>query len=169
MLLVVCSDLLYQAHAHKPSCSVWQTVAQAALFLALSSWIGTSLPLRLLPPPSVTDRYVVLLHGCAQSHPTLCDPMDYSLSGSSVHGILQVRILEWVAMLSSRGSSRPRDQTHVFCISCIGRWIPHHLSHCALPTDRYTGFWMMGLLASRQVPICYITFCPRAAQGSGQV
>ena len=45
--------------------------------------------------------------------PTLCDPMDYSSSGSSVHGILQARILEWVAMPSSRGSFPPRDQTRV--------------------------------------------------------
>ena len=46
-----------------------------------------------------------------QSRPALCDPMDYSLPGSSVHGVLQVRILEWVAMHSSRGSSQPRDWT----------------------------------------------------------
>ena len=44
-----------------------------------------------------------------QSYPTLCDPMDCSPPGSSVHGILQARILEWVAMSSSRGSSQPRD------------------------------------------------------------
>ena len=44
----------------------------------------------------------------AQSCPTLCDPMDCSLSGSSVHEIPQARILEWVAMPFSRGSSRPR-------------------------------------------------------------
>ena len=49
----------------------------------------------------------------AQSCPTLCDPMDCSLPGSSIHGILQARTLEWVAMPSSRGSSRPRDQTQV--------------------------------------------------------
>ena len=48
--------------------------------------------------------------------PTLCNPMDCSLPGSSVHGILQARILEWVAMPSSRGSSQSRDQT---CVSCI--------------------------------------------------
>ena len=42
---------------------------------------------------------------------TLCDPMDCSLPGSSVHGILQARILEWVAISFSRGTSRPRDQT----------------------------------------------------------
>ena len=50
---------------------------------------------------------------------TLCDPMDYSLPGSSVHGSLQARILEWVAISFSRGSSWSRDQTRV---SCIGRW-----------------------------------------------
>ena len=44
-----------------------------------------------------------------QSCPTLCDPMDCSPPGSSVRGILQARILEWVAMPSSRGSSQPRD------------------------------------------------------------
>ena len=49
----------------------------------------------------------------AQSCLTLCDPMDCSLPGSSVHGILQARILEWAVMPSSRGSSRPRDQTQV--------------------------------------------------------
>ena len=47
----------------------------------------------------------------AKSFVTLCDPGDCSPPGSSVHGILQQRILEWVAISSSRGSSRPRDQT----------------------------------------------------------
>ena len=42
-----------------------------------------------------------------------------SSPGSSVHGLLQARILVWVAMSSSRGSSQPRDQTHVSCVSCI--------------------------------------------------
>ena len=44
-------------------------------------------------------------------------PMDWSLPGSSVHGILQARILEWVVILFSRGSSQPRDQTQVSCIA----------------------------------------------------
>ena len=48
---------------------------------------------------------------------------DYSLPGSFVRGILQARILEWVAMPSSRESSRPRDQTHISYVSCIGRWV----------------------------------------------
>ena len=58
-----------------------------------------------------------------QSCPTLCDPADCSPPGSSVHGIFQARILEWVAVSSSRGSSQPRDQT---CVSCIGRQILYH-------------------------------------------
>ena len=53
----------------------------------------------------------------AQSCPTLCDPMDCSLPGSSLHGILQARVLEWVAISFSRGSSQPRDRTRV-------SWIP---------------------------------------------
>ena len=55
-----------------------------------------------------------------QSCPTLCDPMDCSFPGSSVHGILQARIVEWVAMPSSRGSSQPRDRTHVPYVPCTG-------------------------------------------------
>ena len=58
------------------------------------------------------------------SNLTLCDPLDCSLPGSSVHGILQARILEWVAMPSSRGSSQPRNQTGLpHC-----RWILYHQS-----------------------------------------
>ena len=53
-----------------------------------------------------------------QSHPTLCDPMDCSPPGSSVHWVSQARILEWVAISFSRGSSQFRNQTHVSCIAC---------------------------------------------------
>ena len=52
----------------------------------------------------------------AQSCPTLWDPMDCSLPGSSLHGILQARVLEWVTISFSRGSSWPRDRTLVSCI-----------------------------------------------------
>ena len=55
-----------------------------------------------------------------QSCLTFCRPMDCSPPGSSVHGILQARILEWVAMPSCKRSSRSRDQT---LVSCIGRWV----------------------------------------------
>ena len=62
-----------------------------------------------------------LLWVCAQSCLTLCNPMDYSLPGFSVHGISQARILEHVAISYSRGSSRPRDQTCVSRGSCFAR------------------------------------------------
>ena len=60
----------------------------------------------------------------AQSCPTLCDPMDCSPPGSSIHGILQARILEWVAISFSRGSSRPRDRTQVSHTAgrCFNLW-----------------------------------------------
>ena len=53
----------------------------------------------------------------AQLCPTLCNPVDCSPPGSSVHGILQARILEWVAISFSRGFSLPRDGTRVSCIA----------------------------------------------------
>ena len=59
----------------------------------------------------------------AQSCLTLCDAVDCSPPDSSVHGILQPRILQWVAISSFRGSSWPRYQT---CVSCIGRQILYH-------------------------------------------
>ena len=62
---------------------------------------------------------------CPQSYLTLCNPMNYT-----VHGILQDRILEWVAISFSRGSSQPRNQTQV---SCICRQILYQLSHQGSP------------------------------------
>ena len=53
----------------------------------------------------------------AQSCMTVCNPVDCSPPGCSVNGVLQARILAWVAMAFSRGSSQPRDQTHVSCIA----------------------------------------------------
>ena len=60
-----------------------------------------------------------LMHAClvTQSCPTLCDPLDCSLPGSSVHGILQAIILEWIVISFSRGFSWPRDRTWVSCIA----------------------------------------------------
>ena len=66
-------------------------------------------------PPSICLKTEVI-HLC----PTLCDPMDCGLPGSSVHGIFQARVLQWVAISFSRGSSQPRDQTQVYHIA--GRW-----------------------------------------------
>ena len=68
-----------------------------------------------------------------QSCLTLCDPMDCSPPGSSVHGILQARILEGVAISSSRGSSQSRDRTCVSYVSCIGRQVLYHYHHLGSP------------------------------------
>ena len=65
-----------------------------------------------LPPRPAFDQCVP-----AQTHPTLCDPLDCSPPGSSVHGTLQASTLEWAAMSFSKGSSQPRDQTHVSCFA----------------------------------------------------
>ena len=68
------------------------------------------------------------------SYPTLCDPVDGSPPGSSVPGILQARILEWVAISFSRGSSQPRGQTHV---SWNGRKVLYHWATREAPLPNY--------------------------------
>ena len=75
------------------------------------------------------------LRSVAQSCPTLRDPVDYSPPGSSVHGIFQARILEWVAISCFRGSSRPRDQTQVSHVSCIGRRVLYHFATWEAPVS----------------------------------
>ena len=85
----------------------------------------------------------------SQSCLTLCDPMDCSLPGSSVHGILQARVLEWVAISFSRGSSQPRDWTRVSHIEgrCFNLW--------ATREARLSGFWR-SFLYSSYVYSCYL-------------
>ena len=76
---------------------------------------------------------------CVPSHFSrvrLCDSVDHSPPGPSVHGILLAGILEWAAMLSSRGSSWPREETRV---SQIGRRILYHLSHQGNPEKLCVG------------------------------
>ena len=83
------------------------------------------------------------VHGCSvtQSCPTLSDSIDYRLSGSSVPGISQARILEWVAISYSRESSQPRDWTHV---SCFDR---RFLYHCAT----WEAWWTYEGISNREV------------------
>ena len=69
--------------------------------------------------------FYMMIICCAQSCPTLCHPMNCRPPGSSVHRVIQARILEWAAVSYSRGSSQPRDQTWVSCASCIGRQVPY--------------------------------------------
>ena len=88
-----------------------------------------------------------------QSRLTLCDPMDCSLQGSSIHGILQARILEWVAISFSRRSSWPRDWTRVFHIvgRCFTIWATKEVI-IYLPICKFFGnFWNFRLGLSRLV------------------
>ena len=64
-----------------------------------------------------------------QSCPTFCNPLDCSLPASSAHEILQARLIDWIAVPSSRGSSWPRDQTHISYVSCIGKHVLYHWHH----------------------------------------
>ena len=73
-----------------------------------------------------TSRAESAFENCAQLCLTFCDLMGCSPSSSSVHGISQARVLEWVAIYSSWGSSQPGDRTHVSGVSCIGRQILSH-------------------------------------------
>ena len=89
----------------------------------------------------------------AQSCLTLCDPMDCILPGFSIHGIFQARVLEWVAVSLSRGSSRSRDWTQVY---------PHYrqmlycLNHCLL-LRKSKNTWN----ASERIAAIYINFCSK--------
>ena len=99
----------------------WGFVSGKRFFTYLWVWSkmhGCSLP--VVPPPPLWQLKTPRLCVCAQSCWTLCEPMNCSAPGSSVHGISQARILQWVAMSLSRGSSQSRDWS---CISCIGRQI----------------------------------------------
>ena len=68
----------------------------------------------------------VHVYSASQSCLTLCNPMVCSLPGSSIHGILQARILEQVAISYCKGSSQPKDRICISCIPCISRQIPYH-------------------------------------------
>ena len=88
----------------------------------------------------------------AQSCPTLCDPMDCSLPGFSVHGIFQASVLEWVAISFSRGSSHPRDWTQVSHI--VGRCFTLWASREAQATRKKVGKEISGIsrFVSLQMP-----------------
>ena len=149
----------------QPSLSI--TNSQSSLkFMSIKSVMPSShlilcRPLLLLPPipPSVrvfSNKSALRMRwpkswsvSVTQSCPPLCDPMDCSPPGSSVHGILQARILEWVAIPFSRGSSWTRDWTWVSFIA--GRFF----TTCTTITFRSLPFWV-NFLSSKD-PVSF--FC----------
>ena len=121
-------------------------------------------------------RYYCALWFSHKSCLTLCDPMEYSLPGSSVHGISPARIQEWIAISFSRGSSWPRDQTHVSCVSCIAdgfftRWaIREFRLFCPLLSPRVCSNscplsqWCYLTISSSAIPF---SFCLQSFPASG--
>ena len=97
-----------------------------SIFVSVSKLSLILQDIRLLDYGLTLLQYAYMHAKSIQSCPTLCDPVDCSLSGSFVHGILQARTQELVAMPFSRVTSQPRDQTCVFYLSYIGRQILYH-------------------------------------------
>ena len=108
---------------------------------------ANAIPGGLSLSPKLLLKWLMHAWVCAKSLQlclTLCDPMDCSPPGSSVHGVLQARILEWVAKPSSRGSSWSRDRTCIFYVSCIGRREPTNVSHALTPIRNDGTSWAHG-------------------------
>ena len=96
---------------------------------------------------------IMLMYG-AQSSLTLCDPMDCNPPVPPVHEILPARILEWVAISSSRGSLQPRDQTQV---SCIGRQILYHWANREVPKGILSnGYFSVSTWVSHRMPRMFL-------------
>ena len=91
----------------------------------------------------------------AQSCPTLCDPVDCSPPSSSVHGTLQARILEWLAISSSRGSSQPGDRIQVSCVA--GGFSPVRATRQAL--GGMQAFFPWPLCSGEVAVLCHTDRC----------
>ena len=159
-----------------PFATLWTVAHQPPLSMGFSRqeyWSGLKLHLQGIFPtqgsnPSLLLGRWILYHwatkeayrdyacACAQLCLILCDPINCSPPGSSVRGIFQERIGEWVAISFSRGSSQPRDGTHVFWDSCTGGWVltsePPGKCVC---TYKYTCVYVC-IRVSMYVCACYI-------------
>ena len=122
--LELMKELTSQGVAGKPlDLTLTAVTTIYALILYQAQRLSHSINREVWPFESVTRSIV-----SDSATPQECGP-----PGSSVRGILQARILEWVAMPSSRGSSQPRDQTRVCCTSCTGRQALYHQCHLGSP------------------------------------
>ena len=104
-----------------------------------------------------------------QSYLIPCNPMDGISPGSPVHGILQARIQQWVAMPSSRGSSRPSGQTGITYVSCIGRQLfttsatwetLSPLEICIYVSSLFSWLDNLYFLAQSPIPLSGLSFYP---------
>ena len=122
---------IYTSEADKASsCNSWAYVPQLERSLVYCNKRFCMLQQR----PDAAINKLIKLDVHAQSCLSLYNPMDYNTPGSSVLGIFQARVLEWVSISFSRGSSCSRNQTRVSCVSCVGQWIILPLRHLGTPT-----------------------------------
>ena len=134
-------------------------------------WVAISFSRRASPPteqtwvPRIADRHFtvwanreVLKVLVAQSCPTLWNTLDCSPPVSSVHGILQARILEWVASSFSRGSSQPRDRTQVSCIAAAAKSLQSCPTLCDPIDGSPPGSPVPGILQARTLDWVAISF-----------
>ena len=131
----------------KPTSHVWCTEPEDQEDYEVTKatqQVSKAVELRSLGAPCSLLPLLCVMFPCMRAKlcPTLCNLMDRSPLGSAVHRILQARILKWVVLPSSKGSFQPRDQTHVFYISCICRQVLYHWCHlgspqCPQPLSKY--------------------------------
>ena len=96
----------------------------------------------------------------AQSCPTRCNPTDCRKPGSSVHGIFQAKVLEWITIPFSRGTSWPRDQTWVYCIA--GRFFTIWVTGKTYLGNRHGLIWCwISCLGNRSRSFCYLWGCTK--------
>ena len=130
----------------------WFLLSSFPSLISICLWRGTSIPLA----GSSTSGHIPLLLSCcclvAKSYLILCNPMIYSWPGSSVHGISQARILQWVAISSSRGSSQPTDQT-CWLARSAGRFFTTEPPKKSNPENSF-----ISLKAELQHPCGYLLF-----------
>ena len=131
-----------------------QNLRQSSFSLACLSILVSNYQLSTVPPVLIVESTHLINHIeseikvlVAPSCATLCNPMDCSPPRSSVLGILQARILGWVAMPSSRGSSQPRDGTRISYGSCVGSQVLYYWRHL-MTTDNW------------ELPNCFASILP---------
>ena len=113
-ILCLCRDKHVLSFTRSWTCSCWYM--EMPVLYTLPMWDNETRRKRIT---LASSRVKVLV---TQSCPTLCDPVGCSPPGSSVHGILQARVLEWIVISFSRGSSQPRERTRVSCVA--DRFLP---------------------------------------------
>ena len=116
----ICSGILFLELPHSPPPRLASQNHPSALFIPIRTQTCYNISQLEKSHPWSVSASLCCGCVCAQLCLILWDPVGHSLPGSSVHEIFQARILEWAAISFSRGSSWPRNGTHV---SCIGRWI----------------------------------------------